>query len=153
MTTSVKNIDPWKWIALLVLLITVCALKNSTAQDSTTVICLTETELRAFHDIYDGRDECYDHFIEAVRVSRKWQNLYFKLKSTNRQLEKLKEQYRLDEADYEEFIALSVEELNTLNTKLTKAEKKVHRRNTIIYILSGAAVAETIALVAIISLR
>jgi hypothetical protein len=149
MTASVKNIGPWKWIELLLFCITVFAWKSSTAQDSTTVTCLTEQELRAFHDIYDGRDECYAHFVEAVRVSRKWQDLYFDLKGKNRQLEKIKEQYRLDEADYEEFIALSVEELNTISKKLKKAEKKIQRKNMWLYIFGGIIAAETITIAAV----
>lgn len=146
MTASEKNIDPWKWIALFILLITVFALKSTTAQDSTTVTRLTEQELRAFHDIYDGRDECYAHFVEAVRISKQWQNLYFDLKGKNRQLEKIKEQYRLDEADYEAFIALSVEELNTISNKLNKAERKVQRKNMWLYIFGGIIAAETIVI-------
>lgn len=124
-----------------------------TSTDSGSYIDWTDEDTRKVNRIYDDRDECYAHFVNAWKLKKRWEALYYNLEGKNRQLENLKEQYRLDEADYEEFISLSAEELNTLNTKLTKAEKKVQRRNTIIYILSGAVVAETIALVAIISLR
>jgi uncharacterized protein YeaO (DUF488 family) len=83
-----------------------------------------------------------------VRVSAKWQQLYFDLKGKNRQLEKLKEQYRIDEASYEEFIELSVDELNTLDKKLQRLDKKVKRRNMWLYIAGGIIAAETVVIVA-----
>lgn len=153
MTTYAKQIDPWKWIVLFIFCTTVFASKTSTAQDSTTVTELTAEEVRSFHDVYDRRDECYAHYQEAYRVSTKWQEMYFGLKGKNKQLEKIKEQYRLDEADYEEFIELSTEELNEFAKKLNKLEGKIKRKNTFIYILSGAVLAETLALVAVFAVK
>jgi uncharacterized protein YeaO (DUF488 family) len=91
--------------------------------------------------------------MHIVTILRKWKSLYFDLKGKNRQLEKLKEQYRLDEASYEEFIELSVDELNTLDKKLQRAEKKIKRRNMWLYIASGIIAAETVVIAAVIAAR
>lgn len=132
------------------------ALQSCFAQDSipkTSTVCdscivLSPEDVRKSNRIYDDRDECYAQFQEAVRVSAKWQQLYFDLKGKNRQLEKLKEQYRIDEASYEEFIELSVDELNTLDKKLQRLDKKVKRRNMWLYIAGGIIAAETVVIVA-----
>lgn len=153
MTVSVQNTDRWKWIVLLVLLITGCGLNRSMAQDSTTVICLTEAELRAFHDIYDGRDECYAHFIEMVRISRKWQELYHDLKANHRRLEKLKEQYQLDEVTYEELLQLSAEDMSRLQKSLTKVERKLKSRNGWLYGIGGFALAELVTIIGMVTIK
>ncbi|MGB1317085.1 MAG: hypothetical protein ACPG5W_02700 [Flavobacteriales bacterium] len=119
----------------------------STASDSCT--CWTSEDVRKSNRIYDDRDACYAHFLEAVRVSGVWQDLYSDLQGKNKQLEKLKEQYRIDEASYEEFIELSVDELNTLSKKLNRLQKKINRRNTWLYVLGSVVVVET-AIIAVV---
>jgi DNA-binding transcriptional MerR regulator len=91
--------------------------------------------------------------VEAVRVADKWQELYFDLKGKNRQMERLKEQYRLDEATYEELLELSAEELSELAKRLNRTEKKVQRRNSWLYALGGIVAAETITLAVLIGLK
>lgn len=75
--------------------------------------------------------------------------MYSDLQGKNKQLEKLKEQYRIDEASYEEFIELSVDELNTLSKKLNRLQKKINRRNTWLYVLGSVVVVET-AIIAVV---
>lgn len=151
--TLEQNINPFKWIVLLLLLVTVCALKQANAQDSTTVLCLTEEEVRVFNDIYDGREECYEHFLRAVELVRNLRNLDVQLRRNNRKLEKLVERYQLDEVDYETALQLSADDMSALQKEIHKLNKKVNRRNTLLYILSGVAVAETVVLVSVFATR
>lgn len=120
------------------------------AQDSTTVFCLTEEEVRIFNDIYDGRDECYDHFVEAVRLMRSWRNLYFDHKARNKQMKQLIAMYQMDEMDYEKALELSAEDMSAISKKLSQAQRKVKRKNMWMYILGGGLLAETAVLAGLI---
>lgn len=68
-------------------------------------------------------------------------------------LETIMEQYKLDEINYETIIQLSAEDMSALQKALDTANRKINRRNTFLYIISGAAIAETIALVTLIAIK
>ena len=79
---------------------------------------MTASEIEAFHRIYDGRDECYDHFIYVVGIVRMYDDAHQKLKANNKQLERLLKRHRLDDIQYELALELSAEDLSNLQNSL-----------------------------------
>jgi len=151
MIQSGKHIATFRSIVLSFLLVSAFASKAQPTQDSTTVLSLTEAEVRIFNDIYDGRDECYQHFLRVVKVARRWNQLYDQLNDKHKKQISLIKRYQADENKYEQIYKLGQEDIINLENRLQKAERKLNRRKALIYTLSGVVLIETIILTAIVA--
>ncbi len=139
--------------ALLCVLLSMCSLQSLgyapgtlPSNDTTIVLCLTEEEVRIFNEMGDATDECYAHFVDAVRLVRVWRGLHDELCVKNKRLEKILTRYQLDELEYETALELSAEDMSRMQKDLNKMLKKVKRRNTWLYLLGGVTLAETLTL-------
>jgi len=142
LTLTVPLVSPYTAFAMI----------GGIAHDTTTVLCLTEEEVDEFHRIYNGRDECYDHFLRAVEFVRYWRELHQQLDVNHRMINRLLARYQMDEVDYETALQLSADDLSALQKALYKCQKKLKRRNVWIYILAGTTLAETLTLVALFAI-
>lgn len=108
--------------------------KKPTACDSCTV--LTPTEVRQVNRIYDDRAECYAQYIAAVQLADKWRQNY-DLKS--KQADKLREQ-QLTMQQVQDMTDAEFEQLQQQVKKLHTQQKLLR---TVVWVLSGYAVAST----------
>lgn len=109
--------------------------------------------MQLFHDIYEGRDEAYEHFDEALEVAKEWMQLHDMLDSNHRRLQKIVRRYELDQVTYDQIVKLNKEDLAKLRKDVARLQKAINRRNAWLYALGAVVVAETVTVVVLAGIR
>lgn len=108
--------------------------KTPTVCDSCTV--LTPTEVRKANRIYDDRAECYAQYIAAVKLADRWRENYdLKAKQADKLRQKvqtLQQVLDMTDAEFEDF-----------QKQVKKLQNQQKLLRTVVWILSGYAVAST----------